>query len=124
MIYFFNLQSSIREKYKIFSFRTTIRPKIRFLINSIFLFAHDHSTKVRGDSYSLIYSFINCTNISFALFLAVLPLHFVSYTQSSTPAAFIFCTLAALIYSVRYILGYMKSLPGIYFFLLLRKCVF
>ena len=91
--FFFHLQSTIRQKYKIFSFCTTIRPKIRFLINSIFLFAHGHSTKIRSDTYSLIYFFINCANILFALFVAVLPLHFVSYMQSSTPATFIFRTL-------------------------------
>ena len=94
LIYFFHLQTIIRQKHKIFFhllffFCTTIRPKIRVLTNSIFLFAHDHSTKVRGDSYSLIYSFINCANISFALFLAVLPLHFVRYIQSSTSYPYI-----------------------------------
>ena len=32
---------------------------------------HDHSTKVRGHSYSLIYSFLHCADISFAIFKAV-----------------------------------------------------
>ena len=84
----------------ILSLRTTIRPKIRVFIN---LFAHDHSTKARGHSYPFIYSFLNCLNISFAIFMAVLPLYFVRlflavvslyfvhYINSST--AFIFCTL-------------------------------
>ena len=49
---------------------TTIRPKVRVLINLIFLFVHDHSTKVRGHSYSLIYHCPSCANISFAIFMA------------------------------------------------------
>ena len=90
----------IRQKYMIFFYLfsllcTTIRPKIRVLIDLFFLFVHDHSTKVRGHSYSVIYSFLNCANISFAifitdcpyisyaLFLAVVPLYFVRYIHSS-----------------------------------------
>ena len=49
---------------------TTISPKVRVLINLIYLFAHDHSTKVRGLSYSLIYNCPSCANISFAIFMA------------------------------------------------------
>ena len=67
---------------RIICFCTTIRPKIRFLINLFFSFVHDHSTKVRGHSYSLISFFLNCANISFALFLAVLPLNFFRYIQA------------------------------------------
>ena len=81
LIYFFHLQ-------------TTIRQKIRVPINLIFLFVHDHSTKeFRGHFYSLIYSFLNCASISLALFLAVLPLHFVDYIQSSASYPYIFRTL-------------------------------
>ena len=37
---------------------------------TFFLFVHDHSIKIRGHSYSLIYSFLNCANISYTLFIA------------------------------------------------------
>ena len=49
------------------------------LIDLFLLFAHDHSTKFRGHSYSLIYSFLNCGNILYAIFMPVLPLYFVRY---------------------------------------------
>ena len=75
---------------------TTIRPKIRVLINLFISFLHDHSTKVRGHSYSLIYTFPNCANISFALFLTVLPLHFVRYIQSSFSYPYISYTIFSL----------------------------
>ena len=45
----------------------------------ILLSVHDHSTKVMGHSYSLIYSLLNCGNISFAIFMAVLLLYFIRY---------------------------------------------
>ena len=74
---FFYLYKTIRQNYMfvflwlIFPFCTTIRPKIRSsLINLFFLFVHDHSTKVRCHSYFLIYSFLNCANISFAILTA------------------------------------------------------
>ena len=54
----------------ILSLRTTIRPKIRILINLLFLFVQRPFDKVRGHSYSLIYSFLNCANISFVIFMA------------------------------------------------------
>ena len=54
----------------IFPFCTTIRPKIRSSLISFFVFVHDHSTKVRCHSYFLIYSFLNCANISFAILTA------------------------------------------------------
>ena len=62
----------------IYSLCTTIRPKIRILINLFFLFVHGHSTKVRGSLLLLIYSFLNCSNILFA----VLPLCFVRYNHT------------------------------------------
>ena len=80
----------------VFSLCTTIRPKIRVIINLFILFVHDHSAKVRGHSYSLIDFSPNCANIpfgifkavfsyiSFTLILAVLPLCFVRYLHSST----------------------------------------
>ena len=53
---------------------TTIRPKISVLINLYLLFVYDHSTKIRVHFYSLIYFFLNCPNILYAIFMAVLPL--------------------------------------------------
>ena len=58
LIYIFHLHTIIRQKYMTFflsfilSFCTTIRPKVSVLIKLFFLFVHDHSTKVRGHSYS------------------------------------------------------------------------
>ena len=46
----------------------------------MFLFLQRPFDKVRGHSYSLIYSFLNCANISFA----VLSLYFVRYTHTLT----------------------------------------
>ena len=56
---------------------TVIRPKIRVLINLFLLFVDGHSAKIRGQSYSLIYSFLYCAIISYAIFMAVLHLYFV-----------------------------------------------
>ena len=70
---------------------TSIRSKIKVLINLFILFVHDHSTKIRGHSYSLIYSLLNCANISYAIFMAGLPLYFVRYIHVNT--ALIFRTL-------------------------------
>ena len=50
---------------------TTIRPKIMVLIDLFLLSAHDHSTKSRGHSYTLIFYFFNWANISYAIFMAV-----------------------------------------------------
>ena len=88
-----------------------------------FFFVHDHSTKVRGHFYYLIYSFLNCDNISFAKFMEVLPLYFARCIFGST--AFMFRPLysqqyypyisntifmeVCLLYFVRYIHGYMKT---------------
>ena len=80
----------------ILSFCTTIRPRIRALINLFFLFVHDHSTNVRSYSYSVIYYFLNCASILFAMFMAVLPLYFVYYVHWS--AALIFHTLYSWLY--------------------------
>ena len=85
LIYFFHLHTTIWQIYMIFfllfilSLCTTIPPKNRVLINLLFLFVHDHSTdKVRGYSYCFIYSFLRCTNISFAIFMADTALMFSS----------------------------------------------
>ena len=86
----------------ILSLRTTIQPKARFLINLFFLFLHGHSTKVGGHSNSLIYSFLNSANISFA----VLPLYFVRYIRTLIfPAlylccSYISCTISMAIWSL------------------------
>ena len=85
LIYFFHLDTVIRQKYMIFFLSfilflcTTIQSKIRFLIFFFFfLFVRNHSTKVKGHSYSQIFYFLNCTNILFAL----LPLYFVRYNHT------------------------------------------
>ena len=59
LIYFFHLDTAIRQKYMIFFLSfilflcTTIQSKIRFLIIFFFvLFVRNHSTKVKGHSYS------------------------------------------------------------------------
>ena len=48
--------------------------KIHGPLPFILSFEHDHSTKIKGHSYSLIYSFLSCVNVSYAIFTAVLPL--------------------------------------------------
>ena len=115
LIYFFYLHTTIRQKNMIlfhlifllsrpfdqksgssliyfFYLHTTIRPKTRVLIN-FFLFVHDHSTKVRGHSYSLIYSFFNSGNISFGILKAVLPFYFVRSIRGSAALTLKFRTL-------------------------------
>ena len=64
-----------------------------------------HLTKFKGHSYSLIYSFLNFANISFAVFEVVLPLDFVRSISGSTTfisrllsIAFVFCTLYPWLY--------------------------
>ena len=46
----------------------------------LFLFVHNHSTKVRSHSYSILF----CANILFAMFKAVLPLYFVCSVSDSS----------------------------------------
>ena len=82
---------------------TTIRPKVRVLINLFSLFVHDHWTKIRCHFYSEIYYFLNWTNI----FFAVVPLCFVCYSHTlifrnyiHTGAALIFRTLYRWLYGV------------------------
>ena len=75
MFFFFYLHTTIQPNYMVlfhlfFLQCTTVRSKIRVLINLFSILVHDHSTKVRGHSYSLIYYFLNCANISFAIFMA------------------------------------------------------
>ena len=105
---------------------TTIQPKIRVVINLFFSFIRNHSTKVRGHFYSFIYSFLNCANILFAIFMALLSLYFACSISGSV--AFIFRELYSkqyypyisyiifmevlLLYFVHYTHGYMKSRPN------------
>ena len=78
----------------VFYLYRTIRPKIRVLINliflivydhsttkirvliNLFLFVHGHSTKVRSHSYFFIYSFLRCADISFCYILGITSLIF------------------------------------------------
>ena len=68
---------------------------IRVLIYIFISFVHDHSTKIRGHSYSLIYLLINCVNVSYATFMAVL-IYSVHCIHGGT--ALIFRTLCPWLY--------------------------
>ena len=61
-IFFFCARPSDQELWSsliyFFYFQSTIRPKYMVFIHLFLLFTHDHSTKIRGHSYSLIYSFL------------------------------------------------------------------
>ena len=70
---------------------------VKVLIYIFISFVFDHSTKIRGHSYSLIYLLTNCANISYATFMAVL-IYFVNCTHSGT--ALIFRTLYPWLYEV------------------------
>ena len=83
LIYFIYLQKIIRQKYMIFfvsfilSLCRTIRPKNRVLINyNLFFYLYTTIRQVRGHFYSIIYSFLRCANISFAIFMANTALKF------------------------------------------------
>ena len=83
LIYFIYLQKIIRQKYMIFfvsfilSLCRTIRPKNRVLINyNLFFYLYTTIRQVRGHFYSIIYSFLRCANISFAIFTANTALKF------------------------------------------------
>ena len=92
---------------------TTIRPKIRVLVNLIFFLVHDeHSTKVRGHSYFLIYYFLNCANIQGSTSLIFCPF----YPERCCSNPYISYTIfmeVLLLYFVRYVHGYMKSTPSV-----------
>ena len=70
---------------------------IRVLIYIFISFVHDHSTKIRGHSYSLIYLLINCVNVSYTTFMAVL-IYSVHCIHGGT--ALIFRTLCPWLYEV------------------------
>ena len=90
----------------ILSLCTTIRPKNRVLINLLFLFVHDHLTKLGVTLTLLFILFLDVSKFRLLyscqilplyfrpLFLAVLPLYFVRYIHSST--TYIFRTLYSL----------------------------
>ena len=71
--------------------------KIRVFIYIFIIFLHDRSTKLRGHSYSLTYSYMNCVYISNATYIALL---IYSYTIFK---------VELLLYFVSYVHGYMKS---------------
>ena len=94
LIYFFRLHTTIRQKYMIFflsfilSLCTTIRPKNRVLINSLFLFVHNLSTKL-GVSLALLFIFFLDVPIFRLLYSwQIPPLYFHCSVSGST--AFIF----------------------------------
>ena len=95
LIYFFHLHTTIRQKYMIVFhlFFLCAKPFDQKLGSSLIHFFFYLYTTIqpklsRGHSYSLIYPFFNCANISFAIFMTVLPLYFVRSISGST--AFIF----------------------------------
>ena len=71
--------------------------KIKVLIYIFISFVYDHSTKIRGHSYSLIYSLMNCVYISYATFIEVL-IYFVHYVHSRN--TIIFRTLCPWLYEI------------------------
>ena len=94
LIYFFRLHTTIRQKYMIFflsfihSLCTTIRPKNRVLINLLFLFVHDHSTKLGVTLTLLFILFLDVPIFRLLYSWQILPLHFIRYVHSSTTYIF------------------------------------
>ena len=94
LIYFFRLHTTIRQKYMIFflsfihSLCTTIRPKNRVLINLLFLFVHDHSTKLGVTLTLLFILFLDVPIFRLLYSWQILPLHFIRYVPSSTTYIF------------------------------------
>ena len=82
--YFFCLCMRIRPKKTVLFYffvcsYLTIRPKIRIFINLSLLLMHAHFTQIKNNSYSLIYSLLKDVNISYAIFIVLMPLYFVRY---------------------------------------------
>ena len=132
LIYFFYLHTTIRQKYMI-AFHLSLlcaRPfdqKLRYsLVVFLYLYTTIRPKLGRSHSYSLIYYFLNYANISFSIFIAVLPLYFVRSVSGST--VFIFHPLQSqqcysyisykifmevlLLYFIPFIHGYLKSQPN------------
>ena len=90
LIYFFCLHTTIWQKYMTFflsfihSLCRTIRPKNRVLINVLFLFVHDHSTKLGVTLTLLLILFLNLPIFRLLYSWQTLPLHFIRYVHSST----------------------------------------
>ena len=123
----------------ILSLCTTIRPKNRVLINLLFLFVHDHSTKSDVTLTVLFILFLDVPIFRSLYSWQILPLYFHRSVSGST--ALIFCLLYSqqyylylsytifigerLLYFVHYIHGYMKALlakpnPDANYFYLMR----
>ena len=83
---------------------TTIRPKNRVLINLLFLFVHDPSTKLGVTLTLLFILFLDVPIFRLLYSWQILPLHFIGNVHSNT----IFIG-DQFLYFVRYIHGYMKS---------------
>ena len=99
LIYSLHLHTTIQQKYMIFflsfilSLCTTIRPKNRVLINLLFLFVHDHSTKL-GVTLTLLFIFFLDVPIFRLLYSwQILPLWF--HRSVSVSTAFIFRPLCS-----------------------------
>ena len=94
LIYFFHLLTTIRQNYMIFFLSfilclcTTIRPKNRVLINLLFLFVHNHSTKLGVTLTFLFIIFLDVPIFCLLYSWQILPLYFHHSVSSST--AFIF----------------------------------
>ena len=90
LIYSFYLHTTSRQKYVIvfhlfFLCAQPFDEKIGSpLIYCFYLYTTIRPKLGRAQSYSLIYSFRNCANILFAIFMAVLPLYFVGAISGST----------------------------------------
>ena len=109
----------------ILSLCTTIRPKNRVLINLLFLFVHDHSTKLGVTLTLLFILFLDVPIFRLLYSWQILPLYFHRSVSGST--AFIFRPLYSqqcylylsytvligelLLYFVHYIHDYMRSSP-------------
>ena len=81
LIYLFYMHATIRQKYMvffhlIFLFCTTIRPKIRVLIDLFFMCTRPFDQKI---GFSLIYCFYLCTTIRLSQGLGTLTLLFILF---------------------------------------------
>ena len=94
LTFFFHLHTTIWQKYMIFflsfilSLYRTIRPKNRVLINLLFLFVHNHSTKLGVTLTHLFVLFLDVLIFSLLYLWQILPLCF--YRSVSGSTSFIF----------------------------------
>ena len=89
LIYFFHLHKTMIFFFSfILSLCTTIRPKNRVLINLLFLFVHDHSTKLGVTLTLLFILFLDVPIFRLLYSWQILPLYFHRSVSGST--AFIF----------------------------------